>query len=117
MGAFGSFFTGGAAAEALGVCEYATACQPTESAVHDVTIGNAIVVQQHDILTGHGHKLTEPVLNFPKNDIISSSYASQTTNAPRARCDKLCFSPSGVGFAVFLADALFSVQGQMCWLV
>lgn len=112
-GAFGSFFTGGAAAEALGVCEHATACQSTvtESAAESVTIGNAIDALQYDMMTGGGSQLTEPVLNFPKNDIVSSSYADQTTNAPRARRDKLCFSPSGVGFAVFLDRRLVQCAG------
>lgn len=104
-GAFGSFFTGGGAAEALGACEDATACQFTESAAESVMIDTSIDAIQKDMAEDHNSQLTEPVLNFPKNDIISSSYAGQTTNAPRARCDKLCsLSVSGVGFAVFLDE-------------
>lgn len=112
MGAFGSFFTGGGAAEALGACEDATDCQSTESAAESVMIDAPIDAMQRDMMVVHKCQLTEPVLNFPKNDIISSSYAGQTTNAPRARCDKLCSLCLGSTLRSFLTSALFSMQGQ-----
>jgi hypothetical protein len=56
--------------------------------------------------------LTVPVLNFPKNDMISSSYAGQATNAPRARCDRLCSLSSTLALWCGVVKALFDVQGR-----
>jgi hypothetical protein len=66
-GALGSFFTGGGAAEALGVCEYATGCQLTEFDAEFVGVGAAMLrlitcrtAYRQDLVFTYGARLKLP---------------------------------------------------------
>jgi hypothetical protein len=113
-GALGSFFRGGGAVEALGVCEREIVCQYTKS---DTEMCDAQPAEDPpQCKARHGEfQLTTPVLNFPKNDIISSSYPRQIANA-RARVVTALLARSSLDLQYVMADAVFVVYGQKCCL-
>lgn len=83
-GAFGSFFAGGCTAVLV------VYCREVLSARQSLCRQSHLLSPLPKSSVAGQCRLTEPGLNFPKNDMFPSSCFYQTTNAPRARRGRCC---------------------------